>query len=482
MRRIAPAIALSAFLAVACSSERPGEDVPPEQAAARYIEAREALRGELQGIASELRPFVVARAPAVALSPLLDEIERERVIERAGHWHVALKALPRGSLSEAHAAELDALIAALGQIVAKGSSPEGGARQVSRMAALELGLAGVEARYDALDVQAATADWRRRALGLAERMARHGAGNSGRSQLDAEFMGCVMAQALENGEPMASAAAKASDGALEGLVSLLRPRGAFDEHCVERSPPEALESDATIRRDVQADTARRKRSERLLEQFAPNFQSLDLPPASLVPLDRVVATDPIFAGDASQGAYELISDAASRPDRWLEPMLAAVLGESVEVKIEPNWGGLNVVKADALYVAPSPGRRNEALLIVDRLRLAQRRDWEAAAVVVDALVADCFRQPLLQVQCAASRVNRAAEYFQDGRYPGDSRLGIGVLLRIRGHVLGPGGLAESGDRQEDGAVSIKHGLGRIATVSDLDALASALSVESEGSL
>lgn len=477
MRRIAPALVLSVFLVAACSRDQSNDTESAEQVTARYVEARSALGAELRGLRAEFRGLLLPKAPGLAFSPLVEASERERVLEVTSRWGTVLRALPRERLPADHAIELSSVLEALDQLATSRGGSTQDARNAARFVALDVGLSAVEARYDELDAQTAASNWHLFAGSLADRMARIGAQASGRSQGDAQFMTCLLADAIEGGSSLTMVVAATVSTEFDERVERLRQGAPNLGRCIELGGAESNHAGGTVRRSAEAHAARERRASVLIEQFSGSLKSLDLPPANLVPLDQVVSNDPIFTAQDSQGALDLIEDAANRSDRWLQPLLSAVLGESVEVRLESGRTGLGVVGADALYIAPSPGRRNSGLLIVDKQRLAERKAWEAAAVIVDALIADCFRQPLIQMNCAQRRADRAAAFFADGRHPGDPRLAIGVLIRMRGYVLGPRAPAEPEEHRRDLKGPTAHGLGVLVSAADLEALADALAAK-----
>ena len=410
--------------------------------------------------------------------PFASAEEQERVRRAASQWRIALDAIPSDALSVDGQRRLQELNDVADGLSRTGFGDSHSLARLGALGSLDAALWRVEASRDPIDPRVESARWEDRLAVASEALLLRQAQDDVDRASEWSSVACNFGRAIALGK--SDLEAESGDaGVLEGLRSRLDQVNGDACGVSAFVTPRPNTADFTV--DSEEVLRRKEKLAALHKSFAPVLQSLALPPEDVVPLKVLLQQDPLFAQSADRNAMSVMVEAAQRPDRWLIPLLAAVTGHKGGVEVISEWPGLELASLEALYVPAKRNEVGEALLVVNPSRIDGRRDWEAAAVVVDALVADCFRQMVGQVACAATRLQAAADFFDANVGLTDPRLGVGVLLQLDAYVSGDiASIDPSRSAREPDPSG--HALGLLVTAADRRALASAFSAGSGASL
>lgn len=471
MFRKAVVVSLVLSTAIGCSRDNPSPSpsISPADGLPAFEQAKNDIATALVDVAIDSGPILGGDSSQLSLMPVATPQERAEASELLTRLRSSLGGIDPKGLPANEAAEHAALLSVLGPADPSPSAvaptdPEHLASQF----AMELALAQRLAAGSNGAERAASASEAPSVPDFAERVLRFQAQQTAWQERERQYLTCMTARAVllsavQAEDEEVGREAGSMSRAMEDQLRAAIPANGI---CVEVIPEGqgrglSPSNPAALREDWA----------RLQADFRPALDALALPPADLVPLETLVRSDPLFAATSERTAASVIEEAAGRPDRWLTPLLREIFGESAQATVVSDWGGLDLVDADALLVEPSAGS-SYPMLFLDAARLEGRRDWEAAGVVVDALVAACFRQRVLQLTCAENRIAAARRFFAPGRYDGDPRLAVGVLLRLRSYLGLSAALASSPGSSDPPIAALTDGLGRFTSEADRQGLAS----------
>lgn len=437
MRRIALYLAACCFLITSCSRVAPQDDEAPEErraAESALADASALVRRDLDHLRSELRPLLVSYGSSVRLLPIASVDERQRVADAAGRWRDALDAIAGDALSAEQMRELQRLKEIVAPLAPQPASEATDLVRLFQLSAFDAALGRIEASHDAVDARFALSNWTSRATDIGNRLLLQQAQSDGSRFAEMSFGACVFSRAFAIDASRYSDSHGDDSVAFETASAGLRANQTSDGKCRAPNAPPRANFSRAMQSDPGAAESRLAKIKSLRERFEPALNSLALPPEDLIPLNTVVARDPLFTEESGRTAINNIEEAAQRPDRWLKPLVLAATGYSGELEVLSTPTVLDLADVDALYLPVVPGQGNKAALLIHPERVAARQDWEAGAIVIEALLADCFRQLMGQLRCATERLQAAEAYFSEPHFPGDPRLVVGALVRLKSFV------------------------------------------------
>lgn len=468
MRRIAPLILVSCLLLGACSRNAGS----PDQSSESQAESAAALQGveslikqDLASLQLELRPLLISDGAGATLMPVAMSEEKERVRGVAMQWRASLDAIPFDALSQEGQRRLQHLKTVVDGLLLTGPGEPGSLQRLGSLAAVDAAVWRIVSSRDVIDARVASRLWADRMHSVGEQVLLRQAQADASLASEWASVACDFSVTLSL-EMSPNAVTTAGDGGVADIRDRLIAHGRSGEHCGARvaAAPRA----ASQRLNSSHGEPAKGKLAALRDNFSPLLASLSLPPPEVVPLSVLVESDPLFAGSNERDVIDVLEEAAQRPDRWLKPLIAEVTGNEGSVEVLSATSVLQLVSAEALLVPGNADQAGGVLLLIDPSRLVARRDWEAAAIVVDALVADCFRQLTDQIDCASRRLEGAADFFGGNSSLPDPRLGVGVLLKLEAYASAVHGEVPGAEIEP---MPVQDALGILATNADRRALA-----------
>jgi hypothetical protein len=434
------------------------------------LDALESLvKQDLANLQFELRPLLISDGAGARLLPFASSEEKGKVRDAAVQWRASLDAIHADALPKEGQQRLNHLKAVADGLLRPRPGELGSLQRLGSLAALDAAVWRIVSSRDVIDARIASRQWADRMHSVGEQVLLRQA--QAEPALAAEWasVACDFSLALSS-KAASEADAGTGDGSAEDIRERLSADGRSGTRCGSEAGVAGPSRDDSQGVVSAPDGPALGKVAALRERFAPVLASLALPPPEAVPLSVLVQRDPLFAGSSARSAIDVLEEAAQRPDRWLDPLIVAATGHEGSAEVVSTWAGLDLVDADALFVPSKAPQVGDALLLVDPSRMAGRRDWEAAAIVVDALVADCFRQLTGQIDCASRRLEGVAEFFGGNLGLPDPRLGVGVLLKLEAYASAGRGPVQSAGVDPR---PVQDALGLLATRADRRALASA---------